>query len=86
MFMTKESKSRLIKLGQLKSSSAFKWYSRSFDGYVSDDGWLHSPTRKHLLWLPPHWQSHRWKQYWQGQFFGFTHSKPSEAVILKFLE
>ena len=88
--ITEESKSCLIKLEQLESivtSSAVTHHRKSLHGYkVSDDGWLLSPTQNHLLWLPPHWQSRRWEECWQGQFFGFTHSNPLEAVILEFLE
>ena len=66
-------------------SEAFPW--KSSHGYtVTGDGWVLSPTRKRLLWLPHRWRSdeevHR---IWSGQFLGLSH-RLSEVVILEFLE
>ena len=61
--------------------------SRSSHGYeVTDDGWILSPTKKRLLWLPHHWRSHqRWRR-WAGRFLGLSHRELPEIVILEFLD
>ena len=59
----------------------------SHHGYeVTDDGWVLSPTRKRLLWLPHRWRSD-WKEcrLWSGRFLGLSH-RLSEVVILEFFE
>ena len=56
------------------------------DGYeVTDDGWVLSPTRKRLLWLPHRWRSDKEHRIWNGKFLGLSH-RLSEVVILEFLE
>ena len=69
----------------LYPSRTFFW--DSIRGYkVTDDGWVLSPTRKRLLWLPHRWRSdqedHR---IWSGRFLGLSH-RISEVVILEFVE
>ena len=53
---------------------------------VRSGGWVLSPTRKHLLWLPHHWRSRRGDRVWGGQFLGLLHRDLPEVVILEFLE
>ena len=61
--------------------------SHSIRGYqVTDDGWVLSPTRKRLLWLPHSWREDQKYRLWSGQFLGLTHRLLSEVVILEFLE
>ena len=85
----KDSGSGTVELKPLEKSSCpsgtFPW--QSHHGYeVTDDGWVLSPIRKRLLWLP-----HRWRQdqevygLWRGRFLGLAH-RLSEGVILEFLE
>ena len=69
----------------LYPSRTFLW--DSMRGYkVTDDGWVLSPTRKRLLWLPHRWRSDQEYKLWSGQFLGLTHRLLSEVVILEFLE
>ena len=69
----------------LYSSRTFLW--DSIRGYkVTDDGWVLSPTRKRLLWLPHRWREDQEYRLWSGQFLGLTHRLLSEVVILEFLE
>ena len=68
----------------LYSSRTFLW--DSIRGYkVTDDGWVLSPTRKRLLWLPHRWRSDQKYRLWSGRFLGLSH-RLSEVVILEFLE
>ena len=63
------------------------FFHQSPDGYqITDDGWVLSPTRKRLLWLPHRWRSGQ-EEYrlWSGRFLGLSH-RLSEVVILEFLE
>ncbi|KAF9786255.1 hypothetical protein BJ322DRAFT_775253 [Thelephora terrestris] len=56
-------------------------------GYeVTQDGWVLSPTKKRLLWLPHHWRSSHRDRIWSGRFLGLKHNGLPEAVILEFLE
>ena len=52
---------------------------------VTEDGWILSPTRKRLLWLPHRWRSHSGDRVWGGRFLGLLHD-PQEVVILGFFE
>ena len=84
--ITEESESRLTKLEPLEPSmgprEAFAW--KSSCGYeVTDDGWVLSPTKRRLLWLPRHWRSHEKRRIWQGRFLGFLHGEPPEVVVLE---
>ena len=60
---------------------------QSHHGYeVTDDGWVLSPTRKRLLWLPHRWREDRKEcKLWSRRFLGLSH-RLSEVVILEFLE
>lgn len=87
--IVKEHKSNRIELSPLELSGCpqgvFPWISSC--GYeISNDGWVLSPTREQLLWLPPHWRPLERQRVWQGRFFGFLHSNPPELVILEFLK
>lgn len=42
--------------------------SRGYE--VTPDGWVLSPTRKRLLWLPHHWRSGEEDRKWRGRFSG----------------
>ena len=66
-------------------SGTFLWQSPH--GYeVTDDGWLLSPTRKRLLWLPHRWRSaSEERRLWSGRFLGLSH-RLSNVVILEFFE
>ena len=69
----------------LYPSGTFLWDSTR--GYkVTDDGWVLSPTRKRLLWLPHRWRSDQEDdRIWSGRFLGLSH-RISEVVILEFVE
>ena len=74
----------LKRLEQSYPSGTLPWESPH--GYeVTDDGWVLSPTRKRLLWLPHRWRSYRQHRIWNGRFLGLSH-RLSEVVILEFLE
>ena len=74
----------LKRLEQSYPSGTLPWESPH--GYeVTDDGWVLSPTRKRLLWLPHRWRSYRQHRVWNGRFLGLSH-RLSEVVILEFLE
>ena len=58
---------------------------QSSRGYeVTDDGWVLSPAKKRLLWLPHRWRSTWRNRAWGGQFLGLSHRELPEAVILEF--
>ena len=60
---------------------------RSSHGYeVTDDGWVLSPTRKKLLWLPIEWRLDERFRTWNGRFLGLRHRELLEPVILEFLD
>ena len=69
----------------LYPSRTFLWDSNC--GYeVTDDGWVLSPTRKRLLWLPHRWRSdQKVFRIWSGRFLGLSHWL-SGLVILEPLE
>ena len=63
----------------------FPW--QSCLGYeVTPDGWVLSPAKKRLLWLPHHWRSKEKFKTWSGRFLGLVHSEVPEVVILEFFE
>ena len=63
----------------------FPWQSNN--GYeVTDDGWVLSPSKKRLLWLPHRWRSNEKSRMWSGRFLGLQHKELSEVVILEFFE
>ena len=68
-----------------RPSGTLPWQSRQ--GYeVTNDGWVLSPTRKRLLWLPHRWRTDLpWDRLWSGKFLGLS-GILSEGVILEFLE
>lgn len=60
---------------------------RSPRGYeVTDDGWVLSPTKKRLLWLPHHWRSEEQFMTWSGRFLGLRYLSLPEVVIIEFFE
>ena len=66
-------------------SGGFPW--QSSHGYeVTLDGWVLSPSKKQLLWLPHSWRSDQQDRRWDGQFLGLIHPSLPEAVILEFYE
>ena len=66
-------------------SGGFPW--QSSHGYeVTLDGWVLSPSKKRLLWLPHSWRSDQQDRRWDGQFLELIHCTLPEAVILKFYE
>ena len=66
-------------------SGGFPW--QSSHGYeVTLDGWVLSPSKKRLLWLPHSWRSDQQDRRWDGQFLGLIHPSLPEAVILEFYE
>ena len=83
------SKSSINELEPLEATTClpavFPW--QSCLGYeVTDNGWVLSPTKKQLLWLPHHWRSKEKYKTWNGQFLGLIHQGLPEPVILEFLE
>ena len=56
----------------------------SSHGYQAEgDGWILSPNKKRLLWLPHHWQSDKMTRRWSGKFLALRHHGLPEAVILE---
>lgn len=86
--ITEESKSYLTKLEPLEPSvcpwGVFPWESSCYE--VTENGWVLSPAKKRLLWLPHSWMLYSRQKVWKGRFFGFCYGKPPELVILEFLE
>ena len=58
--------------------------SRGYE--VTDDGWVLSPTRERLLWLPHRWRSTWMVRTWGGRFLALLHRELSDVVILEFFE
>ena len=56
------------------------------DYEVTDDGWVLSPSRKRLLWLPHRWRSKEEHRRWDGRFLGLLDGQLAEVVILEFYE
>ena len=53
-------------------------------GYkVTNDGWILSPTKERLMWLPHHWRSIWNFRRWSGRFLGLVHRGLPEVVILE---
>ena len=70
---------------QPRTEGVFPWQSSR--GYeVTDDGWVLSPTKKRLLWLPHRWRSHGQPMAWGGRFLGLLHYELPEAAILELYE
>ena len=83
----KDSESNLIKLEPLMPAAhppgEFPWQSSC--GYeITPNGWVLSPSKKPLSWLPHHWRSHGMDKKWSGQFLGLLQSDLPMAVILEF--
>ncbi|KAF9643731.1 hypothetical protein BDM02DRAFT_3191288 [Thelephora ganbajun] len=56
-------------------------------GYeVTDGGWVLSPSRKRLLWLPPSWRSDFQDRVWSGRFLVLLGGELPEPVILELEE
>ena len=56
-------------------------------GYeVTEDGWVLSPARERLLWLPQRWRSGWTRRTWGGRFLALLHCELSDVVILEFFE
>ena len=56
-------------------------------GYgVTRDGWILSPARRPLVWLPHRWRSGERNRTWCGRFLGLLHPELPEVVILEFLD
>ena len=54
---------------------------------VTEDGWILSPTKKRLLWLPHDWRVAYENRVWGEQFLGLLpNDELSEMVILEFFE
>ena len=87
--IVEDSKSGTIELKPLEQTThlpgLFPLHS-SFGYDVTDDGWVLSPTRKRLLWLPQRWRSTWEKRTWSGRFVGLLHCEISEPVIPEFFE
>ena len=62
-------------------------FQESSRGYtVTDGGWVLSPSRKRLLWLPHRWRMGERNRTWGGRFLGLLDGELSEVVVLEFLE
>ena len=68
-----------------RPQGGFPWDSSQ--GYeVTEDGWILSPTKKRLLWLPHRWRSSERFRTWRGQFLGLWDRGLQEVVVLEFFE
>ena len=85
--IVEESKSGTIELNtQTTEGPSRVIFRESPHGHeVTEDGWILSPTRKRLLWLPHRWRSHSRNRVWRRQFLGLLHDL-QEVVILGFFE
>jgi len=87
--IVKDSKSNPIKLEPLEKTAhplgGHPWQSPC-DYQVTSNGWVLSPNRKWLLWLPNHWRIEKTYRVWGGQFLGLLRRELPEAVILEFDE
>ena len=75
---------------ELKPREEIPWITVIFplsnhDCEVTDDGWVLSPNRKRLLWLPHRWRSKEHRR-WDGRFLGLLDGQLAEVVILEFFE
>ena len=90
--IVKDSKLGLVELESPKNIACEPWQS-SLGYEVMHDGWVLSPTKERLLWLPHQWRSAggygslaKHGKRWSGQFLGLGHCEIPEVVILKFLK
>ena len=78
--------SSIHKLDYLRSTEeppgGFPWQS-SYGYKVTDDGWILSPNRKRLLWLPHNWRSYKRGRMWSGKFLALLYGELPEAVVLE---
>ena len=60
--------------------------SRGYE--LTNDGWVLSPTRERLLWLPHRWRSTWRDRTWGGRFLALLHHELSlsNVVVLEFFE
>ena len=86
-------KGGLLGVTKLKPLESFKCPPGLFSwqlsrGYgVTEDGWVLSPTKKRLLWLPHQWRRNTEEsRVWSGRFLGLRHVQVSQPVILEFFE
>ena len=77
---------RLQSLGDTTSApGVFPWQSPC--GYeITDGGWILSPTRKRLLWLPHEWRSGERSRTWSGRFLGLKNYLMPDVVILECID
>ena len=84
--IVQDSRSGINKLDYLRSTEVppggFPWQS-SRGHQVTDDGWILSPNRKRLLWLPHHWRSDKRGRMWSGKFLALLYGELPEAVVLE---
>ena len=80
-------KSHLIKLEYQETTEdppgGFPWHSAC--GYrITDDGWILSPSGKHLLHLPHHWQlgDKKTSRKWSGHYLALLYMELLKPVIL----
>ena len=82
----KDKESKSIMLEPLRPtaypSGGFPWQS-SCNYEVTSDGWVFSPSRERLLWLPSQWRTKEMYRMWNRQFLGLLHSELPEAIILE---
>lgn len=82
----KDSRSKLTNLEPLDRTAnplgGLPWQS-SCDYEVSSNGWVLSPSRKRLLWIPNHWRMENTYRVWSGQYLGLLRRELPEAVILE---
>ena len=89
--IVEDTESGITKLAPLEATACpprvFPWQSRG--GYeITHDGWVLSPTRKRLVWLPHYWRSSEVSRTWSGsgRFLGLVHGGLPDVVILEFPE
>lgn len=49
---------------------------------VTNDGWILSPSKKQLLWLPHRWRLSGATRRWSGSYFALLHYALPQAIIL----
>jgi hypothetical protein len=87
--VVEDSESGVIKLEPLEStvSPPEVLPSKSSCGHeIMHNGWIISPTKKRLLWLPNYWRSDDWLPMWGRRFLGLKRRGTSDVVILEFFE
>ena len=80
---------KLESLGEIKFTPKLPSWQSSLGYEVMNDGWVLSPNKERLLWLPHQWRStDRYggekDRRWNGQILGLKHPGLSEVVILEF--